>query len=146
MLLLSNPGRLLASLALYSWLSYRSGSSALVASGVFGLEAVSRLHMLLLCSQARLSLSPRLASLCIFPLFPVSTVCPLSGVDCFLLTTLCGTLSKSFATLRLRLAASTPQPPTSPPPPASLAHQLADNVLEAGTTSACPHQGCGWLA
>ena len=73
LLLLSNPSSLLASLALYSLPSYHSGSSALVASGVFGLEAVSGLHMLLLCSQARLLLSPRLASL---------SICPLSGVDC----------------------------------------------------------------
>ena len=51
LLLLSNPSRLLASLALYSLPSYHSGSSALVASGVFGLEAVSGLHMLLLCSH-----------------------------------------------------------------------------------------------
>ena len=42
LLLLSNPSSLLASLALYSLPSYHSGSSALVASGVFGLEAVHR--------------------------------------------------------------------------------------------------------
>ena len=37
--------------------------------------------------------------------------------------------NSSAPTLRLQLTASTPRPPTSPPPPASLAHQLADNVL-----------------